>query len=163
MAYTLDLFAVLRMLDRGDMDVYESLSNDPDTLKELERQAGWMLPLWMTGCYQDASHRRLIQRFDDRANCVWSATYGHPILQLRLLAACGVGSVRHKFYKNTAPKHGKAILDLLIQITPDIRPDEVDMWIRNNNEERVQELAQACGYQPKELKAILTEFRRVKK
>lgn len=160
--YALDIFSVLRMLDKGDMNIHESLIQ-PDAVKELEKAAGWMLPQWMSASQNEGDHRELVKRMVE-INTVWEATGGHPVLQLRLLAAAGTGNTtRHKFYKNTATKYGKGILGLLCLIMPDISPDEIDMWVRNNTEENVEELARLCGYQEKEIKPILTEFRRAKK
>ncbi len=162
--YALDLFGVLRMLDKQNMNIHDSLRDNPDALKELEKNAGWMLPMWMTASQSEGEHKQLIRNFEQKANGVWESTYGNPILQLRLLAACGTGRTsRHKFYKKDNTKYGELVLNLLREITPDIRQDEVEMWVRNNDEHSTEELARLCGYQEKEIKALLTEFRRVKK
>lgn len=161
--YVLDIFSVLRMLDRNDMNIHHNLSDNPDVLKELEKNAGWMLPLWMSSSEVDRDHRALILNFVEKANLVWESTHGHPILQLRLLAACGLGRpTRHKFYKKPSATEAKGLTELLIQTTPDINPDEIDMWVRHNNEEDVRELAESCGYQAKDIEKLLTEFRRIK-
>ena len=161
--YVLDIFSVLKMLDRGDMDIHGNLSDNPEVLKELEKNAGWMLPLWMISSESDRDHRALIVNFMERCNLVWESTQGHPILQLRLLASCGLGrNTRHKFYKKPPATEAKGLTDLLLQTTPDISPDEIDMWVRHNTEEDVRELAERCGYQAKEIEKLLTEFRRIK-
>lgn len=161
--YVLDIFSVLKMLDRNDMDIHDNLSGHPDVLKELEKNSGWMLPLWMISSESDRDHRALIVNFVERCNLVWESTQGHPILQLRLLASCGLGRLtRHKFYKKTQSMEAKYLTELLIQTTPDINPDEIDMWVRHRTEEDVRELAESCGYQTKEIEKLLTEFRRIK-
>lgn len=161
--YSLDLFSVLRMLDKRDMDIYESLRTNPTVLKELETSAGWMLPQWMISAANERDHKELILKFSKKMNTIWLSTSGHPILQLRLLAACGLGKpVRHKFYKRPKSSESSEVMKLLMQIAPDINPDEIDMWVRHNNEEDVIELAGRCGYQEKQMKPLLAEFRRMK-
>ena len=147
------------------MDVYESLKRDPDVRKELEKAAGWILPLWMSGAHNEHYHKQLILNFAEKLNPIWFATSGHPILQLRLLAACGLrrSTVKHKFYKSTGGKYGSSLMGLITYLHPDINPEEVDMWIRLNDEADVKETAQMCGFQAKEVKEILADFRRVKR
>lgn len=161
--YVLDMFSVLKMLDRKQMDVYESLEHNRMAQKELEKNAGWMLPLWMISSYTERDHKLLITEFVKKANAVWESTQGHPILQLRLLAACGLGRpTKHKFYKKQVARGSSGIMELLVQTTPDISPEEIDMWVRHNTEEDVRELAGRCGYQTKEIDKLLAEFRRIK-
>lgn len=118
----------------------------------------------MTASSNDLDHKQLILNFVEKANLVWESTQGHPILQLRLLAACGLGkTTRHKFYKKPMATEAKGLTELLIQTIPDINPDEIDMWVRHNTEEDVRELAGSCGYQAKDIEKLLTEFRRIKK
>ena len=161
--YALDLFEVLRMLDRQDMGIHDALSGDPEVLKELEKAAGWMLPLWMSASYDSGQHRQLVLNFDEKLCQVWDSAAGNPILQLKLLAACGTGRpTKHRFYKRATSKYGNRVMDLLDNIVPDIRQKEVERWINHHTEDDVIELASACGYQDKEIKGILEEFRRAK-
>ncbi len=161
--YKLDLFSVLRMLDRRDLNVHKSLEDDPEALKELERAAGWMLPMWMTASRNERDHKRLLSEFEEKANGVWLSTAGHPILQLKLLAACGTGrGVNHKFYGKSATKYGDLVFNFLQDVVPDITVESMEKWVKRNTEEEAEELARQCGRQPKEVKDILVEFRRIK-
>lgn len=161
--YTLDLFSVLKMLDRGDMNIHETLANDPAALKELKAAAGWMLPQWSSASYNERDHRDLIKKFDEHLSIIWNSTSGHPILQLRLLAACGLGRpTKHKFYKRSDTKYGNCVMDLLLQLAPDVTQEDVEKWVERNTEDDAEELARRCGYQSKELKSVLVEFRRMK-
>lgn len=160
--YKLNLFSILGMFDRRNLDTYSSIS-DSEARKEFETSVGWILPQWMACAQNPLDHEKLILNFDEKASTVWHSTPGHHELQAKLLACCGLGrTVRHSFIKKSVHKYNSAVVNLLTQVYPDITPEEVEIWMRANNEEDLAGLAAACGYQPKEVTNLLKAFRGLK-
>ena len=154
-----DLFGILEFLDQRSLQVREVYLDDPEGLKELDRNAGWLLPQWMTGAYNDKDHAALISRFNEVANPGWYSFQKHPELQLKLLALCGLGrKVKHKFTKpRTNPQMDK-VMELLLLVYPDIRQEEVELWLRQNDREDLIELASRAGYQTEDQEALLKAY-----
>ena len=140
----LDIFAVLTYLDEGNLGVYEALRDDPEMLKELERNVTWMLPQWMTGATDDGVHARLLKDFNAVCNGSWFELYGHPELQTKLLACCGTGrKVRHKYFKPAKARNRRLMMELLSHKYVDIREEEVEMWVRGSTKASMRHLAQS--------------------
>ena len=162
MTQKLDLFAVLGLLDENTLDVYPVLKGDEEMLKEFEQMVGWLLPHWMTGANSEADLEDLIAAFNEYCNAGWFEFRGHPELQAKLLACCGLGSkTRHKFFK---PKKNKVLTQIskLLRVKyPDIRDEEVLAWCRLNDKKDVKDLAEACGYQKDDVKKVLDSYKRV--
>ena len=159
MANKLDVFAVLEFLDLNSFNVREAFEDDPDMLKQLDKEAGWMLPQWMSGAMNDAAHEELLYAFNTYCNPGWFKLYKHPTLQLKLLAAIGTGKkVKHKFYKPQTAV-GSKIENLLLMVYPDIHVSEVDLWCRRNTESDLYELMNNLGLQHDETDVLVKEFR----
>ena len=159
----LDIFAVLSYLDENNLGVYEALREDSEMLKEFERNVSWMLPQWMTGATSDSVHAELIDNFNEICNDGWFELYGHPELQAKLLACCGVGRTRHKYYKpKTSPNLSK-MTELLKGKYVDIREGEVLMWVRHATETDMVSLAESLGYQKQEVKDLKKSFDALRK
>jgi len=158
-----DLFGVLEFLDLRSLQVREVFLDEPELLKELDRNAGWLLPQWMTGAYKDQDHAALISRFNEIANPGWYSLQKHPELQLKLLALCGLGrKVKHKFTKLRSNPTMDKLTELLLQVYPDIRQEEVELWVRQNDRDDLIELATRLGYQTEEQEALLKAYDGVK-
>lgn len=154
-----DLFGVLEFLDERSLQVREVFLDDPEGLKELDRNAGWLLPQWMTGAYKDQDHAALISRFNEVANPGWYGFQKHPELQLKLLALCGLGrKVKHKFIKPRSSPSTDKITELLSLVYPDIRQEEVELWLRQNDRDDLIDLAVRLGYQTEEQEALLKAY-----
>lgn len=164
MAAKLDIFSVLAYLDANSLGVYESLREEPEMLKELERNVSWMLPQWMTGATNDADHADLIDSFNVICNDGWFDLYGHPELQTKLLACCGTGHrIRHKYYKPSKPLHLGKMMKLLEGKYEDIREEEVEMWVRRSTKEGMIQFAESLGYQKTEVKELTKTFDALRK
>lgn len=159
MAGELDLFAVLRFLDQKNMELYSELKQDEDMLVEFNKMVGWLLPRWMAGSTSNADHRLLIKNFNEYVNVGWFTYSGHPELQAKLLACCGIGRpTKHKFTKPQGATSFQEIRSLLEIKYDDISDDEIVMWCRLNNENDLVEFAGRCGYQEKETKELKKIF-----
>ena len=164
MARKLDLFALLKTLDQRNFDVYQSVCEDEEIKKELDSLSGWMLPIWMTGTDSIIQAIKLTERFNDKANCVWDSLNEHPELRVKLMASCGLGEyTKHKFFKRTAAKYNSGVYKLLMISYPDIRREEVDMWVGNNDTNDLKQLATDSGYQAQEIKDLVKVFNKMKK
>lgn len=163
MSTKLDLFAVLGRLDRGDMDLYQSLGEDQRV--ELEKILGFLLPKWMTGIHNDQAHMIALTTFNEHGNRGWhDKLSGHPELQTKILATCGSGRTqRHKFYKSGKRYQGSPLHDLLCIDIPDARIEDCVRWVRNTEEDDVVELCHFNGYQDDQTDAVVEEYRMIKK
>ncbi len=160
----LDLFSVLTFLDENNLEVYNALREDPEMLKELERNVSWMLPQWVTGATNDIDHADLVDSFNVICNDGWFELYGHPELQAKLLACCGTGrKVRHKYYKPAKAIHLSKMMKLLEGKYVDIREEEVEMWVRRSTKAGMQHFAESLGYQANEVKELTKTFDALRK
>ena len=159
----LDLFSVLGYLDEGNMEVYSTLREDPDMLKELEQMVTWMLPQWMTGSTNDAKHAALVANFNEFCNVGWFKTYGHPELQTKLLACCGEGKTRHKYFKPAKARNLRRIEELLRHKYEDIREEQVELWVSKSSKASLVRLAESFGYQKEQVKDLTKAFDALRK
>ena len=160
----LDIFAVLSYLDEGNLGVYAALREDPEMLKELERNVTWMLPQWMTGAVSDSDHADLVLAFNAICNQGWFDLYGHPELQTKLLACCATGrKVRHKYYKPAKARNRRLMTELLRHKYEDIREEEVEMWVRQSSKAGMRRLAESLGYQKEQVKDLTKAFDALRK
>ncbi len=151
----LDLFLVLKHLDSRDFTVYEQLSEDPEIRKELETQIGWLIPQWMTGGVTEAGHRAMVAEFNTKANSVWGVLGKHPELRTKLLAACGLGQpMKHRFIKPKGVKRKDPLFDMVLELYPDARQDEVALFLKETSRETVIDLCKSLGYQKDEIAQI---------
>ena len=164
MASKLDIFAVLSYLDENNLGVYKALGEDAEMLAELNRSVSWMLPQWMTGAINDESHAELMKNFNALCNDGWFSLSGHPELQTKLLACCGLGrNVRHKFFKPAKSRNLNRMMELLSYKYQDIREEEVELWCRRNDKASMSLLAQSTGYQKDEVKELAKAFDALRK
>lgn len=164
MARKLDLFGVLKSLDQRNFDTYKMVCEHGEIKKELDTLSGWMLPIWMTGTDSIMQTIKLTERFDDKANGIWDSLGDHPELRVQLLASCGLGEyTKHKFYKRAGAKYNSGVYKLLRISHPDIRKEEVNIWIGRNDTNDLKELAIASGYQSAEIKDLVKVFNKMKK
>lgn len=159
MASKLDIFAVLSYLDENNLEVHTALREDAEMLAELDRSVSWILPQWMTGAVNDETHAELMKNFNSLCNDGWFSLYGHPELQTKLLACCGLGrKVRHKFFKPAKSRNLTRMMELLSHKYQDIREEEVELWCRRNDKAGMSRLAESLGYQKDKVKELAKAF-----
>lgn len=161
----LDLQGVLRKLDRRSLRVYDDVRDDPEARGELEKNAAWMIPQWMSAAQDDKTHEKLILDFDEVCNPGWRTFYRHPELQMKLLALIGAGSTRHKFYRPTGGRIPALarLAELLRMSYPDLKSSEVLLWCREAEEQDLEDLMDAQGIPLDERKNIRAEFEKGKR
>lgn len=148
----LDIFVLLEAFDLNDLSVYDQIAADPEALKEFKKEIGYMLPMWMTGSARDADHRKLIEKFNRNCNRCWFDFAKNPRMQAKLLATVGLGrATPHRFHRVRAVRKQNPLMDLLLLQHPDIRKDEVDLWLRKHTLGQAEELAQMFGWQSEQI------------
>ena len=158
MAEKLDINVITPYLDEGEMGLYAELSEDPDVLKQFQQQLRWMLPQLMSTSTAAAKHRQLTDNVNRFANVGWFELYYHPELQAKLLAACGVGKTRHKFFRARKKVSLRLIRELLERKYEDIRDNQVELWCRKHDRDDLILLAQSMGYQEKDIEGVAKAF-----
>jgi len=160
---TIDIFALLSFLDENEMSIYQDFSEDKEVLADLVKNIGWLIPQWMSSSQNDRYHKQLLLKVNNQANVVWSGLSKSPELQTKLLASCGLGhSVSHKFYKPSGNANLSQILELLILQYPDITESQVVLWCKINDIDTLQQVAEQCGYQTKEIQPLMDSYQRLK-
>lgn len=147
----LDVFRVLKALDENDLDFYS-------TLNEVEQKefSGWLTMRWASSSLTEPEHYLLM--INAIVNDSFSEFKDHPEMIWKLLAICGMGrSVRHKWIP---PMKGKrksrgALAKCIAEIKPQYKADEVDLFLRINNEADIREVLENAGYEDKEIKELL--------
>lgn len=158
---TFDLFGTLRSLDSGDLTVYEASCNTDAEHKDFDREVGWMLPQWMSSATNPKQQSQLIVNVNKVA-VLWGALNSHPQLRTQLLATCGLGrTTKHRFPRAKKSASYGSLHKLLLQVYPDVNPEEVELWCKNNNIKDVEELARTYGLQDKELDPLLKAFKKI--
>lgn len=159
--YALDVIAILKLLDRRNFDVYKSLEQDEAKRRELIRSLGYVLPLFMSGSNNEEDHYALLTRFNVYANQGWWRLRNHPELQLKLLAAIGLGKQTFHAFMNASKRTTFGGLQgLLQQIVPDIRSAETLVWCRKNSEADVRRLGEDCGLSDEEIETLINDHRK---
>lgn len=159
MAYAINIHNLLEELDRRNFHLYEELEGDDDLKVEIDKALGYILPLWMSGAINDADHEEAILRFDEFCNPGWFQLREHPKVQMLLLAAAGRGRpMRHKFFGTRNAKSYSRITDLLRMVYPEMRKEDVKVWVLKHNEDEFAALLPRLGVQGGDVKDILKEY-----
>lgn len=155
--HKLDLFkTVLPALDKCDFDFYDKLA--PEQRKEI---SFWTLTRWMSSTSSMSEHHLMMA--NDIANCnasvlspkVTLGKVGHPSLQWKLLALCGTGKNQKHIW--IAPPKGvvkNKLESAILKIYPSLKDDELELFLKINNEDDLLELFLNNGYDNESLKDL---------
>lgn len=155
----LDIFPVIKELDKRNFELYREFDQDADLKKELKQALSYLLPMWMVGATREEAHEELIENFNDFANKGWFNFHAHPELQAKLLAATGTGKpVKHKFYKGKTKTKNTALFEFVCQIHPDLDEDSFRVWVRTTDSDWFSEILQMAGKQPDEVKELQKQY-----
>ena len=163
MGAKLDIFSVLSYMDENNLGVYAALRDDPEMQKEFERNVSWMLPQWMAGSTNDDDHAALVENFNVLCNDMWFELYGHPELQAKLLACCGVGKTKHKYFKPAKITNLGKMLAFLSHKYVDICEEEVELWVRRSEKADMVQLAEYLGFQKEQVKDLAKAYDALRK
>jgi len=161
----LDIQKVLNRLDKGDMRLYNDISENASYKKQLDTNVSWLIPQWMTGSSNTRDHRNSIMMFDVACNPVWKSLYKHSELQAKMLAVIGNGSIKHKFFRPTGKRKSNIdeLYGLLQLFYEDIKQDEVVMFFSNTNIEEVNDLIDRSGLPPENRSRICKQYQTLMK
>lgn len=159
-AHKLDLFSVvLPALDKKDKNFYRNLSKE-----EQDSIEPWILMRWMTSVENDQSQPHYLLTINDFVNNNFSSLApkkslgldGHKELQWMLLALCGTGkSPRRKFLKPGKGLIKNKLEELISSFFPLMKDDELDLYLKINTRENIEQLLKDNGYDNKFIKDLL--------
>lgn len=163
MSDKIDIFTVLEYLDTNHFELYEVVSGDPDILKTFEKDLGWIIPIWFSGATNAPNQKDQTLLFNEVCNQCWFELSKHPELRAKLLAACGLGKeIKHKFYKPKSLNQTGGFLSILRQVYPDIKPEEVELFVRTTDRDYFYDLCLALGNQDDHMISLMEEFDQIK-
>ena len=141
---------IMAAVDRKDYQFYKNLSDE-------QRKS---LNLWMTQRYASSVQGKFAGHYlvmiNEFMNTNWSDISKHPELQWKLMCLAGVGKSQfHPFIKVPKAKRKKdKVEEMIREIFPLAKGDEVELLLSINTKEELKELAETSGYDDKEIKEI---------
>jgi hypothetical protein len=158
MAHKLDIFETLTAIDRHDLDFYDRLPED--------LQKGFAPPVvlrWASAINDGPNAAVNVWLVNDRANMNFWEIAGHPELQYKLLASCGLGKTQRHQWINMVGRAKKSdrVRDFLIKFWPDANDMELDIIFNQFTEETFEEFVLSSGEPPADIKEILEAYARL--
>jgi hypothetical protein len=145
---TLTLQMELPAMDLGDKEFYKNLSD------EHKKEIGiWVLMRFMSSSQNNAEHH--IMMVNDLVNHNFNNLSKHPELQWKLLALCGTG--KKQYHPWIAPPKGikkNRVEEAILQIYPLLRDDELEMLLRINSQEELEQFFKENGHDDKTIKEL---------
>jgi len=145
---TLTLQMELPAMDLGNKNFYRDLSD------EHKKEIGiWVLMRFMSSSQNNAEHH--IMMVNDLVNHNFNNLSKHPELQWKLLALCGTG--KKQFHPWIAPPKGikkNKVEAAILEHYPLLRDDELEMLLRINTQEDLEEFFKDNGYDDKTIKEL---------
>lgn len=145
---TLSLQQELPAMDFRNSNFYRDLSEEHK--KEISI---WVLMRFMSSSQGDAEHH--IMMVNDLVNNNFNALSKHPELQWKLLALCGTN--KKQFHPWIAPPKGikkNRVEEALIGIYPLLKDDDLELLLRLNTPEELEQFFKENGYDDKSIKEL---------
>lgn len=151
---------MLSAIDRNDFDFYSRLS---DELKEVfEPWLAMRFASHVSGvrevafCYLMDVNNNVNTNFSVLSPRKNDDYPGHPELQWKLLATCGLGKKRNHFPLINPPKKRKKnkLETLLMDRYPTLNKNELELLMEINDTNSLKELAQDTGLSNKDIKEL---------
>lgn len=148
--YTIVLDSMLTAMDVCDGKFYERL--DETQKKEF---SAWLAMRWassVSGCMKS------LLLVNDRVNVNFSSLVGHPELQWRLLASCGIGiKQRHVFIPPPKKKKKNKLLEVMGELYPMLGNGELEVFVAINSKEDIKNMLGDHGFDNKEIRRIMAK------
>lgn len=145
----LNIFDVLKELDRCNFSYYRSLSD-----AEKKSMSLWVLTRWMSSSENHREHHLLM--VNDLVNNGASELKNHPELQWMSLCICGTGTVnKHKWIAPPKKPKKDRLFDAILKLKPHLKDDEIEMMIAILTKDEIIELLKDSGLDDNEIKEIL--------
>lgn len=146
----LPLKNVLGALDKKQKKWYTGLNDE-----QKKAFSAWMMMRYASSVQgQNAAHYILM--VNEFVNQNFSDVSKHPELQWLLMSLCGSGRVEfHPYIKPpNARKKKSKVQDLLSEMLPHLKNDELDLLMEINEKEVLKEYFKSNGYDDKTIKDI---------
>lgn len=161
--YKLDMFKrLLPGLDRRDLRLWSKLSAD-----ERKGFADIVALRYMSAV--DTRDRDMVEYHVQLANefankHLWNSEIRkHPEFQMMLLAMVGVGAPqKHEWIPKPKVKKKNKILEMISEIYPTWKMDELELFFSLNSEEELMDLFESVGMQPDDLKKVKADIKKLK-
>jgi len=148
MTKKIPLSSMLRAIDRNDLTFYDRLSDE-----EKKEFSAWLVMRWASCSDSHAEHHLLM--VNSLVNTDFSALSGHPELQWKLIAVCGIGSDTRRSWI-APPKKGKTnrVLGFLREVYPEAKGDDLEQLFSMLDKKDIENLAKSYGMSDKEIKEL---------
>jgi hypothetical protein len=155
----IDIFAVMRMLDAGNKNIYANFT-DKESLKELDSFIGFLALRWMSVAEGDKNDAAFcLEAINEIANQNYFKLSDHHELQAKLLAIAGARKrIRHGWISPPKKKNSVLATRVVIEMYPHLKDDEVSLWISECGKDAVVDLARRIGWQEDEVKKLEKEL-----
>lgn len=147
-ASTLTLQMELPAMDMRNMDFYKNLSDEHK--KEISL---WLLMRFMSSSQGDSVYH--LTMVNDVVNKNFGIISKHPELQWKLLALCG--TKKKQFHPWIAPPKGvkkNKIEQAIVDRYPLMKDDEIELLLKINSQEELEQFFKDNGYDDKTIKEI---------
>ena len=146
----LPLKEVMHAIDKKDHSFYNNL-----TPEEKKAFSAWMMMRYASSV-QGSNSILYLYMVNELVNKNFSDISKYPELQWLLLSACGSGKPEfHPYIKPpNARKKKDKIAEFVLDLYPLMKSDEIELFLALNSKSDLKELAEAHGYDDKQIKEI---------
>ena len=141
---------VMAAVDKKDRGFYKRLNDE-----QKKAFSAWMMMRYCSSV-QGRDAANYIYLTNELVNFQFMEVSKHPELQWLLLSACGTGKIQfHPYLKPpNAKKKKNKISEVLYQLYPNCKPEDIELMIKLNSNEELKALAYDYGYDDKTIKDI---------
>lgn len=155
--YKLDLASVLQAIDKGDLNFYSRLNDE-----EKKGYVPLVLMRYISSVTdQNKNAAYAVMATNDLVNVGFWQLDKHKELQHKLLCLCGLGNKQYRpwlSYKSRKAKN--KIYEFLMEQYPLLNDDEIELIYSNLTTETFKEFLINNGMLDKEIKDLMTEWKK---
>jgi hypothetical protein len=148
--FALDIFSILGKLNKGDLTVWDSLSEE-----ERKGFSPLIISRWMSGT-NDPLQIILLNEFVNKQ--IFKLDKDHPELMCKLIACCGTGSKRVVWIGESKKKKSSSMALDVVKEYYDYTTHEALSELPLLSNDDIIELAEELGYQVDEIKKLKKEL-----
>lgn len=154
-----DIFKLLGAIDKKDKNFYKNLSED-----EKKSVAPTVVMRWLSGVTDKSGLSEYYTVMTNEiVNIGFWDLYKHPHLQYLLMTLVGCGNKQgHQWIAGPKKIKSRKVDELFRMKYPNINDVELDLLWRINTNDSVRQLAEDFGYDEKDVKGFVDEFKSVK-
>jgi len=148
--FALDIFSILGKLNKGDLTIWDSLSEE-----ERKGFSPLIISRWMSGT-NDPLQIILLNEFVNKH--IFKLDKDHPELMCKLIACCGTGSKRVVWIGDSKKKKSSSMALDVVKEYYDYTTHEALSELPLLSNDDIIELAEELGYQVDEIKKLKKEL-----